>query len=308
MEINNTYVIRCDLCNLFYKTHNGLWKHNLKFHKPPVDISNPDNNTKKYECIKCKKQYEHKNSKYRHQKKCIEKAQDIEKIKSDLDKIKKQLNKKSNKKIINNINNGVINNTINKFGSENVLELNEQEINTIFDKEIECIITFVELLNFNERLPSNHTFCTTSLESKFLSTYNTDTNTIEKDRKKYFFDKLLSSSVQKMEMLYNSMKGKFKIKKRTQIQENINTLKALSSYDFNNKIVRELMNSFNLLSYNKKNMIIKTWNPEDPDFDNMGTFLDDLDRIEPRFEQQKTKHVLSILNMQSDSNTDTDIE
>ncbi len=104
------------------------------------------------------------------------------------------------------------------------------------------------------------------------------------------------------------MKGKFKIKKRTQIQENINTLKALSSYDFNNKMVRELMNSFNLLSYNKKNMIIKTWNPEDPDSDNMGTFLDDLDRNEPRFEQQKTKHVLSILNMQSDSNLDTDTE
>ena len=105
------------------------------------------------------------------------------------------------------------------------------------------------------------------------------------------------------------MKGKFKIKKRTQIQENINTLKALSSYDFNNKMVRELMNSFNLLSYNKKNIVTKTWNPDDPDSDNMGTFLDDLNRNEPKIEQiKKPKHMLSILNMRSDSDTYSESE
>jgi hypothetical protein len=41
---------------------------------------------------------------------------------------------------------------INKLGTENLAELNDTEISSIFNKEIESVLTFVELLNFNERL------------------------------------------------------------------------------------------------------------------------------------------------------------
>jgi hypothetical protein len=186
-------------------------------------------------------------------------------LESKIDKI----NKKSNKKIINNTNNGmIINNNIiiNKIGTENLLEFNDTEISMIFNKELEGIITFIELLNFNERFPQNHNYCTTSLESKYLSTYNDETKTIEKDRKKYFFDKLLSSSIDRIQILYNSNKNKFTKTKQKQIEENIMNLKAFKNYDFNNKILKEMINKMNLVSYNKRKIILKTWH-EDSDSD-----------------------------------------
>jgi hypothetical protein len=88
----------------------------------------------------------------------------------------------------NTINNNMINITINKVGNENILDLNEKEIRDIFDKNIESLVKFVELLNFNDRLPSNHNFCSTSLENPgpYLSYFNTDKLQQEKERKKYF--------------------------------------------------------------------------------------------------------------------------
>lgn len=83
-------------------------------------------------------------------------------IKSKLDKLEKKVNKKVINNNHGNIYNGnVVNNniTINKIGSENLLDFNDIEITMIFNKELEGIITFIELLNFNERLPQNHSYC-----------------------------------------------------------------------------------------------------------------------------------------------------
>jgi hypothetical protein len=289
MEINGIMKYRCIPCKLDYETYNGLWKHNKVYHKnnkeniTPIMSKIPHFPSKKeFLCKFCNKNYSRNDNLKRHQKLCVKKEDIYEiKIKSLEDKVK-QLETKCNKKKItnnNNNNNGVINNiTINKIGSEKLHELTKNEISTIFNKELESIFTFVEMINFNNRLKENHSFCTTNLESKFLSTYNDETKTIDKERKKYFFDKLLDTSIERIEILYNSNKNIFNSKKQKQIEDNINNIKELKNYSFESKIFKEITNKFNLLSYNKRKLVQKTWN-DDPDSDGE-TFQDDLNKIE----------------------------
>ena len=277
---------RCDICNKDYSSYQSLWNHNKRIHNTNNtdclhDVNNclpiVDNKLIKYTCKICNKTYDNRNSKYRHQKKCIidnkNNIKELEmKLTTEIDKLKTEMKivkHRTNKKVINNTNNGtIINNNvvINKIGTEDLLDFNDNEITQIFNKELEGIITFIELLNFNERLPHNHNYCTTSLESKYLSTYNKETNMIEKDRKKYFFDKLLSTSIDRIEILYTSNKKQFNKSKQKQIEENIMNLKTLKNYDFNNKILKEMINKMNLVSYNKRKLVQKTWH-EDSDSD-----------------------------------------
>ena len=234
-------------------------------------------------------------------------------LKEEINKLKTEITKKANKKTINNnhgnIQNGhIINNiTINKIGNENLSLLNDNEITMIFNKELEGITTFIELLNFNERLPENHSYCTTSLESKFLSVYNSETNKIEKDRKKYFFDKLLNTTVDRIQILYNSNKTKFTKIKQKLIEDNIKKLKTFKNYDFNNKILKEMINKMNLVTYNKKSIVQKTWHE---DSDSEDDFQKDLNKDETKAEFYKKiemKEKLALENQSSDEDSDSDI-
>ena len=155
----------CEKCNKEYSSYQSLWNHNKKFHnklclpKKKACLPEKESLNKLFICNLCKKEYDNRNSKYKHQKKCAENTNSIKQLEikftSEIDKLKSEINKKSNKKTINNTNNGtIINNniTINKIGTENLALLNDNEISQIFNKELESIITFIELLNFNERL------------------------------------------------------------------------------------------------------------------------------------------------------------
>lgn len=274
---------KCKICDKLYASYQSLWNHCKKYHNNS-DITKYAISMPKvviYTCKYCKKEYNNKTSKYKHQIKCYDKTTEIEKLKIEfttkIEQLEKTVNKKTNKKIINNTNNGtVINNImINKIGTENLLEFNDNEISQIFNKELEGIITFIELLNFNERLPQNHNYCTTSLESKYLSKYNDETKMIEKDRKKYFFDKLLNTTIDRIQILYNNNKNKFPKSKQKQIENNIINLKTFKNYDFNNKLLKEMINKMNLVSYNKRKLVQKTWH-EDSDSDD--DFQKDLEK------------------------------
>ena len=50
------------------------------------------------------------------------------------------------------------------------------------------------------------------------------------------------------------------------IDDNIKNLKTFKNYDFNNKILKEMINKMNLVSYNKRKIVQKTWN-DDSDSD-----------------------------------------
>ena len=304
---------KCMTCKKDYSSYQSLWNHNKKFHSNTTSITpqttsmspqNTSNTVVIYKCNKCSKILSRIDNLHRHEKKCKEKDttnNDIIELKNKIE----QLEKKSNKKTINNnhgnIQNGhVINNiTINKIGSENLSLLNDNEISMIFNKELESITTFIELLNFNERLPENHSYCTTSLESKFLSVYNKDTNTVEKDRKKYFFDKLLNSSIDRIQLLYNTNKPKFTKMKQQQIEENIKKLKTFKDYDFNNKMLKEMVNKMNLVTYNKKCIVQKTWHE---DSDSEDDFQKDLDKNETKAEFYKKMEMKEKLALEAKYN------
>jgi hypothetical protein len=281
----------CELCNKYYKDLSGLWYHNKKYHskisiksqpksqhvdiesKPKVSQNGniKDNKNKNnYSCEHCGKIYKHKQSKYRHQKICNNKNKHQE-LETEINNLKNKianLETKNVTKIIKNYNNGnIINNnnsnncgiSISKAGNENVEKLDYNEISKIFDLEISSVIKLIELINFDENKPQYHSFCSTALESPYLSVYNVDTKSIDKERKKYFFEDIICKSIQKHEILFNKYKNKFMPPKRQKIIDNIKNLKRIRDSGFNDKILQEMLRNLNLLSYNKRQIIKNTW-------------------------------------------------
>jgi hypothetical protein len=180
-------------------------------------------------------------------------------------------NQKPTTKIINKVSGNLINGNnqdignkqiIYKTGSETLDTISYNEVSTIFDNEISSVIKLIKLVNFSENKPENHSFCSTALESPYLSYYNTDTNSINKERKRYFFEEVICKSIQNHEILYDKFKNKFDSIKRKKIEDNIYNLKKIRDNSFNNKIMGELIRNLNLLSYNKRNLIQDTWNGE----------------------------------------------
>ncbi len=163
----------------------------------------------------------------------------------------------------NNItNNGtIINNTvyINRTGTENLLDLTDKECDEIFGKEISSVVSLVKHVNFNERLPSNHSFCSKSLEGKYLLAYDVDKSCTESLRKKYFCHELLENSVNRLEILYEIHKNKMSKLKQKKIENNIKVLKDIKNRDFSDKVLKEIKNQLIELSYNHKDTVLNTW-------------------------------------------------
>jgi hypothetical protein len=238
-----------------------------------------ENNNDK-NCLYCNKVFSRLDNLKRHQIKC--KTSNIQLLKTELkneikNELKKEINN-TNKKITTNINvngnliNGTNNNNqkmiINKTGFENIDKLTYSEVSTIFDNEISSVIKLIELVNFNELKPENHSFCSTNLESSYLSIYNTDTNKINKERKRYFFEEVICKSIQNHEILYSKYKHKFNYEKRKKIEDNIANLKSIKENSFNSRIMGELIRKLNLISYNNKELIQNTWNGKPSDNNN----------------------------------------
>jgi hypothetical protein len=242
---------------------------------------------------------------------CKNKDDKTMKLEKEIILLKEQVNKLSSNNTTNNTNNGTINNNnniqiiINKNGTENINELNEIEIKEIFANNFESIIKFIQHMNFNSRLPSNHNFCTTSLEGQYLSVYNTEKSEQMKERKKYFFEDLLSRSVSRMEILYKKNKSKFKKDKQIKIEEDIMTLKDIRDRDMNDVLLREMLKKLNLLSYNYKETVMKTWNNTNIVGHKEKTFEEDLDDDDSDIKDIEDIFIKAEYN-DSDSDSETD--
>ena len=259
-----------------------------------------------YRCEYCLKTYKTRQSKSRHKKTCNVKkggatnVQEINDLINDLQTKIKDLEKNNGAKNIININNGTINNQtnnkiiINKIGEENPFELKLNQIQKVLSQELISIITLIEYLNFNEQLPSNHNFLTSSLESNYLTIYNSDENTFEKQRKKYVFDEVMESSISKVEKLYEVFKNDFPQERQNEFKNNIDALKQIHQAGYSNKLLKELNKQLNLLSYNKKHIVEKTWSRL---------------RNDPIDEEEDKKYWLELASEnQSDMNTNSNYE
>lgn len=269
----------CNLCNKEYKSYQSIWNHNKKFHpNENLIIQKNDNKKRNFICDKCNKKFTTKQSMDHHiYNTCKQKTNKADLLEKQIAKLQKEVNNlKSSKNINTNTttNNGTIttnsnnnntnNNTnnilvINKIGTENIGELNDEEIKEIFNQKLESVFKFIQHLNFNSRLPSNHNFCSTSLDGPYLTIYNTDDSVQKKERKKYFFEDLLNRSVNKMEQLYKKNKSKFNKTKQKQIEDEMQTLKDIRDQDMNDKLLGEMLKKLNLLSYNYKQIVLDTW-------------------------------------------------
>ena len=278
---------KCNICNKMYSSYKSLWYHNYKYHKNTstndvtpcnTNVTNCNNNVTncnnnvtncnndniiKYYCPNCNNNFNNRQTRWRHIKICNNNnintcitTNNIINNKNNTTSINNNININTNT-INNKINNKII---INKIGNENVLDLTITEVMDIFNKELSCITLLIEYLHFNERLPENHSFCTTNLESKYVSIYNVDKQLIKKDRKKYLFDTILDNSTHKLENLFNHYKNKFSHARQYEIKDTIYNIKKLKDAFYNDKIRTEICNKINLISYNNKNLVQNTWN------------------------------------------------
>jgi len=268
----------CTICDKTYKSYQSYWNHNKLYHAElNIKISKKERN---FTCISCQKKFTRKDSLMKHvNNSCkikISQNNEITELKKQVAELQKLVleNKPITKKNTSNtnngtINNGTINNTINntiyinKTGTENLLELNEKEVNEIFNNNISGLISLVKFINFNERLPANHSFCAKSLEGKYLLVYNTDESKIESTRKKYFYQDLLTSAINKMDNLYTNNKSKLNKEKQKKIETTLMTLKNLNLRKLSDKLLIEMKNKLVELSYNCRETVLKTWDNND---------------------------------------------
>jgi len=296
-------VFNCTICNKNYKNNSSLWKHNKKFHLED-EVKNPEDKSD-FKCKYCGKQYVNRNSKYKHQVVCKNKTTDFE---NQINELKKQIDEIKNKPTsINNnyINKGTIN-FFNKPGLEDPSILTEKEVEYILDEELNSVIKVIEYLNFNEKMPENHTFCSTSLNDKHISVMNTETLTVEKKLKNEFIEQLILPGINKVKILYNKIKGKHP--KKTIYKKKIDEL--VSHLIINNKGRKVFVEAVNLLTYNNRHKIMTTWEQisgknidNSIDIDELGPENLDLhDKTTIKFKSNsKNNCTNSLLNFEKDS-------
>jgi len=320
----------CEKCNKHYASYQSIWIHTKKYHSTQIHNSpqllhnSPHFSTNKLSCTYCNKTYSRSDSLHRHSNLCKTKKELISK--DNLEEVVKKIVKneiKNNSKSTTNIKvqGNVINGNnhdsgpkqiIYKTGTENVDLLNYDEVSTIFDNEISSVIKLIELVNFSENKPENHSFCSTALESPYLSFYNTNTNSVNKERKRYFFEDVICKSIQNHEILYSKFKHKFNLTKRKQIEDNIANLKKIKENSFSSKIINEMISNLNLLSYNKRDLIQDTWagkkydNESDEEFMSMLLDNPEAQRIIAENKKKEINKSKSNSDTNSDDNSDGD--
>ena len=281
----------CNICNKKYSSYQSLWIHNKKFHIKKI-ISNvlPNESSiiilkNQYKCKICNITFDNRQKKWRHQTKCSiskleinkENILELEKIILEQEKIKllkeeKEIEKlklkielkktiKGNNIINNTINNNNNNNNniiINNMGDESVSNLSILEIKKLAQQGSNALTYIIEQLNFNKKHPENYIFCTTSLEGDYVSVYNKKTNSINKEIKKEYHDKLLLNSIRKIDevLCLTEFDENYIIdNKYIKILE-----KVVTAHDIhfkNNKKV--FASTINQLSYNNNKNILDVW-------------------------------------------------
>ena len=145
---------------------------------------------------------------------------------------------------------------MNKTGFESLEILSGKEIEYILNQEMNSIISLIEFLNFNESHPENHTFCTTALNDKYVSTMNIETFAIEKQRKTDFYDNLIHRGINNMKLLFERLKV-MKIKKLSNYEDKIKQL--IDFLVVNKKGKKACVELINVLSFNKRHITQSTW-------------------------------------------------
>lgn len=255
----------CKICNKTYKSHSGLWKHNLNHHNETINRINVDETTCKY----CKTKFNSKSTRWRHEQNCSKMTpseknkkknnsnNDLVLLKNKVDDLHTKIDKISTKQSIVNNNNYTQNNIVISYapGFEPIDHLTNEQKKFVMNKGLLSLMYLIESTNFDKSKPENHSYCVTALNDKHASMIDTKTNLVVKTDKMELFDKVLAGNLNKLEKL--SGDAAFTDNDRLALVKTIDRLKEIL---FNNKKgIKKYYSEINLLSYNNKELVQDTW-------------------------------------------------
>jgi len=274
MDLQKIY--KCEICDKNYKHRQSLYKHKNKFHPesqpknnswvasgcPKVNIKmlpvshNNEDGKGIFFCKFCNKKFLHKQSKYRHEKKCKEnlivKNQILEKENQELkemfeneililkeqllDSINKnckmhpktlqKINRQLNNQYNNNQNNTnciVNNNTINiiPLGQEKLSDiLSSKEQKMILSKKQQSLNYLIEYVHFNEKYPQFQNIIVTNLKDNIAYKYDDNKKKFMATTKDELLEILMENRIIDIEDFYNFNSDKL----------NDNTNKVLNNF------------------------------------------------------------------------------
>ena len=240
----------------------GFWKHNKKYHKEDnEEVLNTNTN-----CKYCNQQLASRQGRWRHEQKC-QQTKNIpidEKFKQLEDKIKVLESKPSNANNSNTTNNMTnSNNIINKSiqyvinapTASSLDHLTFEVQKEVLDKGLNSLVCLIELINFNKSVPENHSYCITAINDKHASVIDEKTNKVVKTNKFDLFDKVLGANLSNLEKLADNTN--FTPSQKVQFKDKVNYLKTMMFQ--NNKFIKRYQSDINLMGYNNKDMVQKTW-------------------------------------------------
>lgn len=243
----------CPICDDQFKSYSGLFKHKKSKH-PDGKPAQP----KKHYCKYCNNIFKARQSKWSHEQKCklVHVTPIEEKFKQLTDEIA-TLKARPPQNIINNTTNNTnnIQYVINGPGTENIKHLTFEKQREVMQKGLNSLTYLIELTNFNKELPENHSYCTTSLTGAHASVIDDKTNKVIKTDKVDLFDKILISTLKNLETICANKK--FSSKEKQEYTEKLESLKKILFQ--NRKGMKRYYKDINLISYNNKDLILKTW-------------------------------------------------
>jgi hypothetical protein len=251
--METTKIYNCKYCNKCFSSTKSRWNHESKIHKNNKKIILINNTT---DCVYCKKSFANKYSLERHLKNnCKDKKNTITKIEAD------------NTFILNNSNNNINSNNktqnnnfniiINPLNNPNTDSFTLMDICDIFDEQFNTILTIIEKIYFNDKLKENHTFYVSNLNGEYAKIIDLENNENSKI-KKYLFDEIFTLMIDKIKSLYAKYKKKlFEIPKQKEIQDKIKALESMQNERL--PTYKSYLKLINVLAYNKKDIVINTW-------------------------------------------------
>ncbi len=257
----------CEICNLEYSSRMGYYKHNKQFHIDKIGkVGRKKIEDKQYICSFCKKEFNHNQNKWIHEKKCKQNNSnnnnDFLTMKNEIELLKKKietLESKPKTTINNTTNNCTINqtntnNTINNitfvfpFGKEPINCIPEAEvIKTLEECGINAITELCKKKHFNPQLPQLHNFCVTAKNDPYAIIVDPETKRTKAVNKKEVFDKAYYGVV----MNIDSVKTH-----KPNLLETKDKIKAVS---MSKNMLKHVRTAINEEAYHNKNMIQNTW-------------------------------------------------
>ena len=159
-EISNEDILKLNKIEEYNKTKYNVSQMSVKM----ADNISQMSAKKKYKCKYCEKKYKHRQSKFKHEKKCkVNKEDKIKYLEEKVINMEKMI-KKSNKNHIINITNNNIDNRkiqnnnlqINNFDKENLNYISSNIALKVAKNFKGLLPNFIDLIHFNEKHPENH--------------------------------------------------------------------------------------------------------------------------------------------------------